>query len=367
MESPNQSLSIHRSLGVSLLLEEIYRDVRDNERAVKLSLINGSGHRISVLKLRHLMSNGVSIKQLSDGSLFHFDDDYKEICKDLRRQINDEFFFGAKGLIQARKAMMSEIINDTIGGNQNSVAGILRVLIGLTFRLPIRLLLDGSFRERYEALQIPVNDLNSARSAVALIKEYQVAQNGFTAEGVIRDKLALLEGLEVKRSASMRSGGRLSIEAGETYIESYVLSFPRHLLSSRIHSVQVELEYGIADHNQGDDTAAVKRAGLTVDITPSGIVLSLVACASALIGGFSKSAAELPTLSATNMLTILKTPTLWTGIAVGFVMFNLYDRLDVKWAKALRVSWPTAVLVGFVAGFYGDRFLKAIQVFFGIG
>jgi hypothetical protein len=350
----------NRLKSVLVSLRETSENVRSNEKAFEFKIVNGSATRIHVRGLRQWLPDGVNYKKTRDMTILQFETDYRKLCEDLRFLINDEYLFGAKQLIEARKAQMQELIEDVIVGPGRGVFGVIRSIINMVSILPSRIILDKSFAKRLRAIQISVDSLANAKEAIEHLNAYQASPGGHTNKNIIETKLALLEDLEYRRTSFDRNGGLVSIDAGETLVESYVISFPRRLLKSQTFPVSFELQI-VADSDHSED---LKRASQTVEVTPSGWMLSVIAIAFALIGGLARNSINLPTITLTALTHALSSTSIWIGGVTALVIFNIFDRLNVPWAKRLSVSSPSAAVIGFACGLYSDNFLKAIQAFF---
>lgn len=341
---------------VIVTLDEINSDPRSSEKTFQLNIENLGKESISITNLSQYLPEGVEFREVWEKSLLKLEKEYKAVCEDITMLFNDELFFSSKDLIENRKRIATEMMNEIMGGDLNSISGIIRWYIKLLFRPYIMKVIADKFLERYHATAIIVDNYDYAKKVFDSLLEGERTDKNF--RKIITTKIEKLRSLEEARLSLRNLSALAHLEPGSTFTEHYVFNFPRNLFSPRKYNLMFEITF-----SNNDKKEQIRKVSSSVNIVPKGVVLSVVAIIFGVLGALFKVMISKPDL----YLLLENFP--WIEVVMGsllaFLIFNVYEYLGISSIRKMSISWRSASLIGFACGLLQENFVEAIKAFFG--
>jgi hypothetical protein len=350
-------------LRVRLEIETTGERRRDTARSATLSIENNTEKPLRISRVKYLLPPGVSLVPVAGNSYLRHEQTYRNLCRELRTLIQDEYFFSNPELIAARKKMVIQLINEAIiaAPGPGLISKIFRVWqIILSPMLAVAAF--GRFQDRYNASGIVIEDYKNARIAWELVTRLPVPEEerGGRNRDLIALKLDQLKKLEDERVSPVSR--QWTVESHSVHSEALILKCEKGLLSVRRYPIVIEITTAPAE----DRPPITKRVSSSIEVPPSDIALAVLAMICAPIGLIARLVVQDPQAPARVILERASTPQILIASLLGFVLCIMLER--IQWGKSAQLSlnWRTAVFLGFGAGVGTQNLLKAIQAFFGI-
>jgi hypothetical protein len=350
-------------LRVKLDIETTGESTRDATRSATLSIENNAEKPLRISHVTYLLPSGVSLVSVGGNSYLRREQTYRDLCRELRLLIQDEYFFSNPQLIAARKKEVVKLINEAI------VAAPGPGLIGNIFRIwqiiLSPMLAAAAFRrwqDRFNANKLVIEDYRDARIAWELVASLPAPEKEGEARNrdLIALKLTQLKELEDERVSPVSS--QWTVDSHSTHSEALILKCEKGMLLVRRYPIVIEVTAMSAEGK----APITKRVSSSIEVPPMDISLAVLAMICAPIGLISRLVVQDPHASTRVLLERASTPQILIASVLGFILCIMFER--IQWGKSfqLSLSWRTAVFLGFGAGVGTENLLKAIQAFFGI-
>lgn len=350
-------------LRVSLDIGATGESRRDATRAATLSIENNAEKPLRISQVEYFLPSGVSLVPVTDNSYLRREQAYRNLCKELRMLIQDEYFFSNPELIAARKKLVIQLINEAIvaapgPGLMSKIFRVWQVILS-------PMLAAAAFRrwqERFNASKLVIEDYQDARIAWELVTSLPVPEKEKEARNrdLIALKLNQLKELNDERVSPVSR--QWTVDSHSVHSEALILKCEKSMLLVRRYPIVIE----VTTTSMEDHPPMTTRVSSSIEVPPSDVALAVLAMICAPIGFISRLVVQDPNAPAHVILERASTPQILIASALGFVLCITFER--IQWGKSaqLSLSWRTAVLLGFGAGVGTQNLLKAIQAFFGI-
>jgi hypothetical protein len=171
-----------------------------------------------------------------------------------------------------------------------------------------------------------------------------------------------------------------TIAPGAVFATTYVFRYKRGQIDAKRYTVTVEASYT----EDGADVVETGTAAASSLVSPSPVILSVVAVVSSLLGALLKAAIAAraepaATLAgegglvwtALHKLGQQLTPELVSlqmlgAIVLALVVFNIYEHTEFGNRVKMGVGWRSAMLIGVLSGAFTERLLEALKVLAGV-
>ena len=171
-----------------------------------------------------------------------------------------------------------------------------------------------------------------------------------------------------------------TIAPGSVFATTYVFRFGRGQTDAKRYTVTLEASY-TEDASEAVETGAVAASAI---VSPSPIVLSVVAVVSSLLGAVMKAAIASHPDSSSSASSIgvgvveafrrvgdQLTPEIISlqmlgAMVLALVIFNIYEHTEFGTRVKMGVGWRSALLIGVLSGAFTERLLEALKVLAGV-
>ncbi|HEX7289297.1 MAG TPA: hypothetical protein VF532_24145 [Candidatus Angelobacter sp.] len=335
---------------VALTLEEQFADRRSNEVAYKFKIENHGSKALNLLSITPRFAQGVEVIQVKSPTVAAAKARHERLCHELTVMLSNHLLLLSQGYRDRAKQAALDSWQETVKALKNPLA--------LYFTI-----FTNSERKRIENR---VRTLGALRFQINSLKDGEVAFQQFVEKlnddavfkQIFSAKLGQLAAAEEQQGATDQRT-LVRIEQDSFFAETYVLRYKRRFLEPSKYSISIEASYS-EDGNVAEIRGA---ASAVVLVPPNPALLTVVALLAALLGVALKVAAiSSPSLWPAMRLAYTGPPAL-TAVILSVALFNVYEFTD--WGKkiTMAISWRSALLVGLLCGFLGDRALNALKGF----
>lgn len=349
----------------SLEIEATGESRRDIERPATLTIENNGAEPLRISRVAHLLPAGVSLITGTGNSYLHREQTYGNLCRELRLQIQDEYFFSNPSLIAARRAEIIKLINEAIvaapgPGLLSNVLRVWRILFS-------PLLAAAAFRrwqDRFNANQLVIENYRDAELAWKLVTDLPLPDSEAGAQNreLIELKLRQLKDLDAERASASSGRSDWILDPQSSHSEALTLRCAKSVFATRRYPIVIEVTAASLDGGR----PTTKRASASIEVPPRDLPLAALAMIAAPAGLISRIAVQNPRAPGSGVLARVSLPQALIAAVLGFVLSITFERLRWGNAAKLSLSWRTAILLGFGAGLATENLLKAFQAFFGV-
>ena len=346
---------------VHIELRELNQEPRSPNRMLEVTLKNFYVEPLGLMAVEVFVPEGAALQELKSKSATNLLHQINTLKREIDVHLSDAIFFASKDVRERRSKIVIDLIRESLRGDLSTLRGVLIFCFSLLFRPLWQYAIVQRFIKLYEGDLVRVEDSQNAKSVLASIGAPE--RESESAHNVIRLKIRQLETIEKEYLIVLSDGTLTMIDSGESHREHFYLSFTPSALSRRLFNIVLEFRFKAMEQNNED---SIKIAH-TFSIPPSGAVLSALAFISGIGAFVLKSSSQGvidQSFSQIDVLTSL--PAVFFAGFVGFLFFNIFDQIDVRAFRRFGISWRSAILVGFVAGYFSDNIFSRIQGFFGI-
>lgn len=351
---------------VEMDLQEQHGDLRSSEVAYRLTITNRDVAPIDIVAVDPRTPEGVEITEVGSPTVAAVKAAHSLLCDEITRILNDQLEASVEDfrnqLLQIEKERAETIRKEARKQSLFSlvIASYLK-FTGLIEPLAISRGADARAQERRASLTYEI--LNCADGKYAL--NHLFPGDDGTARRVFEAKLDQLQRLEKELGTDeVKSKTLATINPDSSYIPTYVLQFPRDNLNPRKFNIAFDVRYT----DEGGDYVDVASTSLL--ISPRAATVNLVAVVGGLLGVMLEFVISTDRdLSFQRLATTEFDPLILPavgGVILSFVVFNIYEHIDALKTMKLAISWRSALLVGFLAGFFQDRIIAALGALVGL-
>lgn len=349
---------------VNVELEEQLSDARSNEVAYRVKVENIGASAVSLVSINPQIPDDVELLEVKDSSAQASKTRHEKLCKELTELLRDHVFLTSKEvqdrILAIQKRMFKELLSDA--------ATIWRLYYSLLTGQYFRRL----ERQREARAAVWFRIESTADAAIALRNWFDVPGEGPSLEILFRAKCEQLELLEREMSTDSSGSAIAVIEPDSFFATTYVLRFPRSSVDARKFSFSVEAGIADAEAEAEADAAKVQlhAASVSVTVSPKPYILSLITVVAALLGAVVKFVVEnradggLYSFFGNLGVSLVTAPGI-SGMVLAFVIFNIYEFLELGDRIRVGVGWRSALLVGVLCGLFSDRMIAALQALIG--
>jgi hypothetical protein len=334
---------------VALTLEEQFADRRSNEIAYRFKIENHGSKAINLLSITPRFAQGVEVVQVKSPTVAAAKALHQQLCYELTVMLANHLLLLSQAYRDRVKQAALDSWQETVKDVKNPLALYFRMFTDTEKkRIEKRMRTLGALRFR----------INSVKDGeVALHQFVDKLNDDAVFKEIFAAKLGQLDTAEQEETGT--AGILARIEGDSFFAETYVLRYRRRLMEPSKYSISIEGSYS-EDGNPAEIRGAVTAV---VVVPPNPLLLTIIALLAALLGVALKVAAiSAPGLWPALRLAYTGPPAL-TAVILSVALFNVYEFTD--WGKkiTMAVSWRSALLVGLLCGFLGDRALSAIKGF----
>jgi hypothetical protein len=182
---------------------------------------------------------------------------------------------------------------------------------------------------------------------------------------------------QIEKEGGAAKSAIATLAPGSVFATTYVFRFHRGKTDAKRYTVTFEASYA-EDASDVTETGAVAASAI---VSPSPVILSLVAVVSSVLGAVLKAAiapratagiAEMGSIGAAarrlgEQLTVEMISLQMLGAMVlALVIFNVYEHTEFGTRVKMGVGWRSALLIGVLCGAFTERVLEALKVLAGI-
>ncbi|MGZ8845880.1 MAG: hypothetical protein ACXW3C_05400 [Pyrinomonadaceae bacterium] len=333
---------------VIFTLEEQFSDLRSKEVAYKFTIENQGPSGIELLSISPRIPEDVVLKELKESSFVAVKAKHAELCAELTELIKDHLLITSKEVRE--KALQIEIdqLKAAVESVSNPFRGYLELLSG---RFSKNL---AEQRKRSNAFTFKIENVKDGHLALKEWFEVTDASNMITKE-IFEAKLKQLQQLGNDSDPEFKSASIATIEPGSLFSMTYILKFPRYMLSPRKFNMAIEASYSELDKKY------IGGAAASIIISPVPFTITLLAVVASLMGVVLKVAIEKQSISRREIgRALIGSPGI-SAVILAIIFFNVYEHTDLGKKLAFGVGWRGALLIGALCGIGADRILAAIK------
>lgn len=331
-------------------LEEQLADIRSDQIAYKLTILNPDSQPIRLLAVEPRLPIGASLLEVTDSSLAQANALKAELVDELTRLLRQYLWATSSAFRQQWIDQQKEALKQIF-----TVVGFLSIYFQLFFKSSS---LQARMKKEFEAFSYKIASAADARSAyekwMAPSSEHEAVKTLFD------EKVKQLERAESRMDESERPG-LTSIPPGGFFTATYVIRFSRRALEPRKFQVGFDATY-----SQGDSPAQSNSIATSVQISPYPFSLSVVAVLAAILGVVLRLSISGSPDPFQAMILLAQSGQLLVGPIVAFIFFNVYEYTSIGKGMGVAVSWRSALLIGALSGIAQDRILAALKALIGV-
>lgn len=338
---------------------------RDVSRPAVLHIENNGEIPLRINAVTHLLPAGLTLIAVAGNSYLQKEQTHRDLCKELRLLIQDEFFFSNPALISARRQQIIQLINEAIvaapgPGMAGRIMRVWRVFLSPALAAAA----FSRWHERFNANQLVIEDYRDAESAWELVSGLPVPEQEKNAHNreLIAIKLRQLKAIEEERNSRVFGGGGWIVGAHTSHSEALILNCKKSAFSSRHYPVVIEVS---AVPLEGASQLTIRESA-SLDVPPKDLTLATLAMLCAPIGRITRLVVENPRSGIGTLIGQAEVAHLLVASVLAFILSIAYERIKWGHTAMLSLTWRTAILLGFAAGVGTENLLRAIQAFFGI-
>ena len=353
---------------VQLQLEEQVSDIRSSEIAYRFTAENKGTKALHLRSLTPRAADGATLVDVRDTSERAARLKHATLCAELTATLKSylrridpgpaagkgllERLRGAPGSEGAAKLSAPTVVHDLTSEHAETTKSTIDFAI--EGRADAESALAIWFKEVEDA---PEKQLFEAKLAQLARYEVQMEQEGGTEKAAIA-----------------------TIAPGAVFSTTYVFRYKRGRTDAKRYTVTLEACY----LEEGADMVETGAAAASSLVSPSPIILSVVAVFSSLLGALLKAAIAARAETATavaggegivgralHQLGQQLTPELVSlqmlgAMVLALVVFNIYEHTEFGNRVKMGVGWRSAMLIGVLSGAFTERLLEALKVLAGV-
>jgi hypothetical protein len=344
---------------VNYHIENLSTDNRASEIPIKIVIKNESDQRIKVLSIVPNIPEFVVLEEKKDSFQEDTKKRYEDLCQELTFSINHIFLIRNQNyrqhVVETARGIYKEIIKD--------LPKLYRLLF---FDRLVYWAYFKNIQLKANKMEFKINNYEDA------IWAYDRWVKNLTD---VDEEKSLYEGkmqqlATLKAEIGNKSGYISIIESGSFYSRTYVLGFSRKYFNAKAYNLSFDSKYSI----ETASTASLEyrdNTSTTITIPPKPFFLTIFTALASVLGTTLKYCMnDVHNISTVGKFfyqlgqAIVTGPGI-TSIIVGVLFFNIYEFTDLGKKINMGVNWRSALLIGILAGLFGDRLIEALKVFIG--
>ncbi len=330
---------------------------RANEVPIKVIITNSTSNKILLATLVPNIQSTVDLEEKID--VFQEDSKakFEELCQELSFIVDGIFIESSKehriNLVNTLTQVYKEVYSN--------LPKMLRMMIfdESTFKRRIKM-----FNVKLSKLRYKISDLNDANWAYE--KWVNILPDENPEKKLYEGKLEQLKKL-LKQIGEIETKYLATIEPGSFYSRTYVLTFNRNSLSTKVYPISFDSTY--VDENSKQEYRA--NVSSSIVISPKPLALSLFAALAGIFGVSLKFCMThindvVKPIEFFNYLgnSLVTAPGI-AAVITSILVFNIYEFTDLGKKINTGVNWRTALTIGIFSGLLSERIVDAMKILIG--
>jgi hypothetical protein len=323
-------------------------DARSSQFSCELIVTNRGDEEFEVASATVRLPPGLKVNEALNPSDVQANLHYARVCRRIEDMVSTYLITASAAQTEAHVDQLRKAVRKLL-----SWRGLLSAYVSL-----VLLQMPNFLRKTRESLiRLRVTSLRQAEAALELLGRSGADEVDLRAVeywvNVLRE-IAHSDEFQKKQLAGS------VVRKNEQYKTTYIIDARRGWFDTRSYSVNVDVML----RTSREKREIFRRTGALVSVTPSSLSLTALAILTALVGatiGLVAGADRAPRPEA-----FVEN---WGGYLVAAltaaIVFNIFDFTNLRDRFQARVSWRSAILVGFVCGYLNDRILDALQALLG--
>jgi len=346
-----------------LQLDEQLADVRSREKTYRFTAENRGSKTVSLRPLAPQIPEGVALLDVKDSSERAVLLKRSMLCTELTAILNS-YLRRLDGDLNPRRTVLDRLRSTSDAPGPRPAPRVVRDWTSSTDTTEKTLGFDIQGRSDAE---------------VALTTWFKDA-DGTPEKDLFTAKLAQLKRYDehIDKAGGAEKAARATLAPGSAFSTTYVFRFKRGHADTQRYTITIEAAY-VEEGSEIEDTGAVSQSAI---ISPSPIILSVVAVLSSVLGAVLKAAVATPSpvaaspaavgvLGALRQLGEQLAPAVISlqmlgAMVIALLMFNVYEHTDLGARLKIGVAWRSALLIGVLSGAFTERLLEALKVLAGV-